>query len=167
MPFKVRTTLYSLALALGFFQNIITIFTAVSDGFAPYMHIFAGIGAGWALLTWVWTSVLLSYNNRPFSSHGLVRSFTHFVSFVILTIGWFGLAIMLGTQFPLQCDFKRDSDGLAPVVWCPLGGTSFGISILLCISCFGAATVVYLAAIRTSAGLSINVAYADKLDSSA
>lgn len=44
------------------------------------------------------------------------------------------LSIMLGTQFPLQCDFETASDGLA-YVWCAGGATSFSLAVLLWISC--------------------------------
>lgn len=32
----------------------------------------------------------LAFNNRPLSSHTLVRSFLHFVSFIVFALGWLG-----------------------------------------------------------------------------
>ncbi|KAF5378725.1 hypothetical protein D9615_006877 [Tricholomella constricta] len=184
MSLMLRNALYGVTLALGIIQTIASgaflgsIISSQSGliGFAPLMHIFQGLAIGWSALTWIWTSVLLSFNNRPFSTHPLTRSLVHFASFTIFSVGWFGLylipslirgagvlnlelaalAIMLGTQFPLQCDFERDSDGLA-YVWCPGGATNFVLAILLWILCAVNALVIYRGT-RKVGGLSVNVA---------
>ncbi|GLB39601.1 hypothetical protein LshimejAT787_0701110 [Lyophyllum shimeji] len=168
MSFALRTTFYSLTLAFGVFQTIVACMNTIFSeyGFAPFMQIFAGITLGWATITWIWTSVLLSYNNRPLSSHGLTRALPHFASFTVFAVGWLALTIMLGQQFPLQCDFKAYSDGEA-YLWCPLGATSFGLSFVLFAFCVTSAAIVYFSARRTGAGLSANVAHADKMESTA
>ncbi|KAF8063427.1 hypothetical protein FPV67DRAFT_243266 [Lyophyllum atratum] len=166
--FKLRTTFYSLTLAFGIFQTITTALSVPFTyyGFAPYMFIFTCIGLVWSTMTWVWTSVLLSYSNRPLSSHKLTRASVHFASFTFFAVTWLALTIMFGTQFPLQCDFDRPSDGEA-YTWCPLGKTTFALSIVLWIFSMVSAAVVYVSARRTGVGLSANVAHGDKVEAMA
>ncbi|KAF8064903.1 hypothetical protein FPV67DRAFT_160394 [Lyophyllum atratum] len=164
MPFQLRTTFYSLTLALGVCETVIAAVNTINKGFAPYMQIFSGITAGWALVTWIWISVLLSCNNRPLSSHALTRASTHFKSFTVFAVTWLALTIMLGTQFPLQCDFKTYSDGDANL-WCGLGSSTFTVSLLLFAFSLVSAVIVKTSARKTGAGLSANVAHVDKADS--
>ncbi|KAF9458253.1 hypothetical protein BDZ94DRAFT_114950 [Collybia nuda] len=163
MSLKARTTLYSLTLAFALCGSIFGYISSFMDGFSPYLIIFGKISGSVATVTWIWTSVLLSYQNRAYSTHWLTRSSVHFYSFVVFAIIWLGLGIMLSTQVSRECDFKTASDGLA-YSWCGLSATASVLAFLISLMSIPTALLIYVTAWESGAGLEVNVAQADTPD---
>ncbi|KAF4613100.1 hypothetical protein D9613_010879 [Agrocybe pediades] len=137
--FKRRTTLYSLILALAVFETAFAFTAEFMDGFAPLPFVFGPITGVFSVITWVWTSVLLSYNNRPTSDQPLTRVRVHIWSMTAFAIAFLACGIMFSTQLPANCNTHRDSDGEAPI-WCGIDAMvamlAYLIALLSCASAF-------------------------------
>ncbi|RDB17194.1 hypothetical protein Hypma_001845 [Hypsizygus marmoreus] len=163
MSSKARTTFYSLTLAAAVLETAFGFLAAFTVQVSLYMWIFtlmSGIASG---ITWIWVSVLLSYNNRPLSSHTLARASTHFISFVVFTAAWLAISIMITTQLPAECNFETSYDGLV-YAWCAFSSVALAFSWLTCIFSAVSTLLVHRASriFRSGAGLAGNVAQSDK-----
>lgn len=161
MSLKSRITFYSLTLSFSCFQIVFGLVSSFFSGFSPYLYIFGKIAGGLAVISLVWTSVLLAYNNRPLSTYALTKSAIHLYSFTVLSITWLAVGIMVSTQAHYECNFTRYSDGEAGV-WCGMTVTSGGIAFLTAVFAAVSAALVHRAAGKSAAGLQANVAESDK-----
>ncbi|PBK99132.1 hypothetical protein ARMGADRAFT_1025421 [Armillaria gallica] len=124
--------------------------------------VFGSIAGFVALFSWIWASVLLSYNYRPDSRHALTSAKAHLVSYATLTVVWLVLSICLTEQLPQQCNFEIPSDGEASI-WCMADSAAAGLGWILTILCLATTTVVYKSTCRGSTkGISVNIALYDK-----
>ncbi|THU89432.1 hypothetical protein K435DRAFT_865272 [Dendrothele bispora CBS 962.96] len=155
-----RIALYSFVLAFAVFLDVLAPLDAALNSERRFMTIFASIVSVFSLLTWIWTSILLSRLNRPQSSSILTLASVHFYTFVSLTIVWLALGIMLATQTPYECDLESPSDGLASF-WCGLAGTNISLSFIEFIFC-GITTILLW---KTTKGLSGNIGELDGVNS--
>ncbi|PPQ76002.1 hypothetical protein CVT24_006559 [Panaeolus cyanescens] len=139
---KLRTVFYSLVLGFGVVQTIISSFCGIFDGFSDLRLLFGRIALGVSVPTWVWTSVLLAYHNRPLQSHIFTKKTLHLISFVLFAIVWLVIGIVLLTQAPTECDFERYSDGLAGI-WCGFTAATGTGGLVLAILCATTAVFVH------------------------
>ncbi|KAG7094531.1 hypothetical protein E1B28_005360 [Marasmius oreades] len=173
-----RTTLYSIILGLSICVNGLAIALAVvvsSDVDYPsygspsisrsrsrlllaHSHFavrFGIVAAVVAPLTWIWTSVLLAWNNKPRSNSGLAISLTHFISFIIMSLLWFAVAILLLTETRYSCSaiYAPGSYlGNVLAVWCGMTSSIGALSLVISILC-GATALVILLTCRKAGGL--------------
>ncbi|KAK7468384.1 hypothetical protein VKT23_002900 [Stygiomarasmius scandens] len=130
----LRKTLYGLILALGIGQTVLSAFSAPFMTFDQLSRSFAvefqSLSSVVAFLTWVWTSVLLSYNNKPRLSHPLTTCLPHFISFGIFSMLWIAIGIMLLSQERYLCHLSDSLDGNAPGL-CGLGISTGVIGLVL------------------------------------
>lgn len=145
-----RTPLYSLALFTSVLQSFFGFLASFTDGKSPLMYVFGKIAGSLSIATWLWLGVLLRFNNKPVSTHPLTRSFAHFVSFVLLSLVWLALGIMLATQAAYECDAKT--------LWCAASSFSTALAFLTSTFSVIAASSIWLGAKCSGGGLSVNVA---------
>ncbi|KAG6819223.1 hypothetical protein H0H93_014066 [Arthromyces matolae] len=127
------------------------------------MAVYCGITAGWAFTTWIWISVLLSYNNRPGSSVFATRSKTHWRSLAVLSVGWLALFVVLPKAITFGCSSQESGDYTNGVT-CGVGAGTYGGSFILLVLCISAGVVVYRSyrrAVRSRLGRNVNVAHED------
>ncbi|KAK7034541.1 hypothetical protein VNI00_012388 [Paramarasmius palmivorus] len=103
-----------------------------------YLPYFSVVGAILACLTWTWTSVLLSYNNKPVSDHKLAFALPHFVSFAAMAALWFAVAIMHLTNTRHTCENGMGPEGTY-WTWCGMDASMGGVSLALFLLASGAA----------------------------
>ncbi|KAF9556079.1 hypothetical protein CPC08DRAFT_711472 [Agrocybe pediades] len=158
-PFKQRTTLYSLIIVCVIIETGFAIFTALMNGFAPLPFIFGPITATFSILTLVWTSVLLAFNNRPTSEHTLTRARIHFRSMLCMAVIFVACAIMYSTQLPPDCNTQQPdgSDGWSGL-WCGFDSTVGTLAYIIAILSSAAAFVIR----RATPDFSTNVCAADR-----
>ncbi|KAF8624715.1 hypothetical protein AX17_007046 [Amanita inopinata Kibby_2008] len=147
-----RTPFYSLAFFTACLQTLFGTLAGFINGQSQYLYIFGKIAGLVSVCTWFWIAVLLGFNSSPMSTHPLARSLPHFISFTIFGIVWLALGIMLATQTRPECS--------AHTLWCTAAAFSTSLAFLTSLFSSISAIVVYIAAIRSGAGLSVNVAQA-------
>ncbi|KAF8173922.1 hypothetical protein BJ912DRAFT_1065018 [Pholiota molesta] len=125
----LRTTFYSLTLALALMNQGLGIYLSITSDFSPNQWKFAIIIAATSFYTWIWTTVLLIYNNRPLSTHALTKASAHYYSFLPLVPIYFAAGIMILSQVHYNCGTTRYSDGEAEG-WCGSGATAGSLSIV-------------------------------------
>ncbi|PFH47595.1 hypothetical protein AMATHDRAFT_67428 [Amanita thiersii Skay4041] len=155
MTLPSRTAFYGLALFTACLQTLFGTLAGFINGHSRYLYIFGKIAGLMSLLTWLWIAVLLGHNSRPNSSKPLTRSLAHFVSFIVIAIVWLALGVMLATQMPPECD--------AHTLWCTAAAFSTSLAFLTSLFSAISASIVYISAQRSGAGLSVNVAQARDL----
>ncbi|PPQ83028.1 hypothetical protein CVT24_011216 [Panaeolus cyanescens] len=111
-PTKLRTIFYNLILGFAFAQAILSAYCTAFVGFADLGFIFEYISLGISAFTWVLTSILLAYHNQPSQTHLFTMKVLHLVSFVVFTILWLVIGIVLLTQAPAECSFERYLEGV-------------------------------------------------------
>ncbi|KAJ8081412.1 hypothetical protein PM082_007254 [Marasmius tenuissimus] len=100
-PAAVRTAIYSLILVFGITVDVIGPFALIFAGLGRTTTVkqagmaFAGIASLCSLFTWIWASVLLSYNRRFYSTQTVTRASAHCISTMVLSIVWFVISIMV------------------------------------------------------------------------
>ncbi|KAF9484290.1 hypothetical protein BDN70DRAFT_872784 [Pholiota conissans] len=149
-----RTPFYGTALFTAILQSVFGIIAGFVNGRSPYLYIFGKLAGGLSVATWIWIGILFRYNRRPQSTNPLSRSYAHFVSFTFLAVVWLAVGIMLATQMPWECSAKT--------LWCAAASFSSALAFCTSFSSTGAAIIIYRAAARSGAGLSVNVAQIDK-----
>ncbi|KDR76879.1 hypothetical protein GALMADRAFT_138920 [Galerina marginata CBS 339.88] len=110
----MRTTFYRLILALALAQTALGSYMALVRGFIPNYRIIGNVAAYFSVLTWLWVSFLLTYSNRPNSTHKLTKVWAHLFSFISFVPTWLALGIMIFTLCPYHCDPSRSSGWDAP-----------------------------------------------------
>ncbi|KAF9045045.1 hypothetical protein BJ165DRAFT_129808 [Panaeolus papilionaceus] len=140
LSFRTIPSLQGLVIALGVIQSIVAPLTAGIGGFSEVVGPFGGVAGVFAVVTWVWSSILLWYLNRPMKTFFLSRKKPHLVTFLTLGVIWIALASMLSSQLPSQCRFGIDSDGEAEM-WCIVDSISAGIGFILAFLCFIAVAI--------------------------
>ncbi|KAJ3745577.1 hypothetical protein DFH05DRAFT_1488610 [Lentinula detonsa] len=103
-------------LTLGICQCLSTAWIApfgiFSQSTVQYNSIFRSIAIVVALSTWIWTAILLEYNNRPHLSHPLTRGKIHLFFFAVFMLTWMVLGIMLVANIPEACGYVYASNDL-------------------------------------------------------
>ncbi|KAL0570396.1 hypothetical protein V5O48_011554 [Marasmius crinis-equi] len=101
-PAAARTAIYSLVIVFGVAANAIAPIALVTwfflDVFIPTINAgmaFTGIATLCSLFTWIWASVLLSYNRRLYATDAITRASAHCISTMVLSIAWLVIAIAL------------------------------------------------------------------------
>ncbi|KAF9484844.1 hypothetical protein BDN70DRAFT_928089 [Pholiota conissans] len=161
--FTLRTTFYSLSLALAFCNQGFGLFLGITVDLSPHQWIFSIILASVCFLTWIWSSVLLAYNNRPTSTHALTSARAHFYSFLPLVPIFFAVGIMILSQIHFNCHTKEFSDGEADG-WCGAGATAGSLSIIQSIVATLAIWSILRSVSRSHTGLKTNIAAGDSND---
>ncbi|KAF9484847.1 hypothetical protein BDN70DRAFT_872117 [Pholiota conissans] len=154
----LRTTFYSLTLALAFCNQAFGIYLCVVDTgyFSPNSWIFSIILTIFCFLTWIWASVLLAFNNRPTSTHALARASSHFYSFLLLTPIHLAIGIMVLSQIHYNCNTILYSDGEPD--GCGTGATAGSLSIVQSIIAGLAIWSILRSVTGSPTGLKTNIA---------
>ncbi|KIY66859.1 hypothetical protein CYLTODRAFT_377126 [Cylindrobasidium torrendii FP15055 ss-10] len=106
-----RITLYSVLITASIGQIIAGSLSAssyepwwsvVNPANSPQVY-FASISAFVALLTFIWSIILLCFNDAPFSKHPLTRVRAHLYSLVGVAAAWLVLSVLLSSQFQTVC----------------------------------------------------------------
>ncbi|KAF9452122.1 hypothetical protein P691DRAFT_805649 [Macrolepiota fuliginosa MF-IS2] len=145
-----RTPFYILALFTAGLQSLFGFFASFIDGRSSLLYVFGKVAGSLSIVTWVWIGLLLRFNNKSLSTHALTRSLAHFTSFVILSLIWLAIGIMLATQAVHECSTKT--------LWCTAASFSTALAFLTSTFSEIAALLIWLGSKRTGAGLSVNVA---------
>ncbi|ESK90920.1 hypothetical protein Moror_16421 [Moniliophthora roreri MCA 2997] len=159
IPRSVRMSLYGFILATGICQTVIASYLAAYswrdqkdlDYARHYLPYFSVVAAVLGMMSWIWTSVLLSYNNKPLSSRRLAFVLPHVISFLIMAVLWLAVGIMFLTDLRYSCTSGVGSEGLFQA-WCGLGATVGALALLLCLLSTGTTFSVYWVA-KKSGGL--------------
>ncbi|PPQ76001.1 hypothetical protein CVT24_006558 [Panaeolus cyanescens] len=106
-PTKLRTILYNLILGFAFAQAIISAYCTVFPGLSDLGFVFGYISLGISACTWALTSVLSAYHNQPSKTNIFTMKVLHLVSFVVFTILWLVIGVVLLTQAPNECKYER------------------------------------------------------------
>ncbi|KAF9531128.1 hypothetical protein CPB83DRAFT_123261 [Crepidotus variabilis] len=148
-----RTPFYNLVLLTSCLQTVFGTLAGFVNGRSPLLYIFGKLAGGLSIATWIWVAILMRFNRRPQSTSTLSRSTAHFSSFLVLSVVWLAVGIMLATQMPAECSVK--------MLWC--AGAAFSSALAFCTSIFSlsAAIVIYRDAKASGAGLAVNVAQVD------
>ncbi|KAG7094540.1 hypothetical protein E1B28_005368 [Marasmius oreades] len=156
-----RVTLYGIIIGLAICVNAIAVviiddLEEAIDAFTNFGIPLPGFGSGVrfgivacvvGFLTWVWTSVLMAWNDKPYSEGGLALSLTHFISFIVMSLIWFAIAIMHFVETAVPCQgstFEFDGDYVvySSPSWC--GETSVVGALSLVISILSGATALFI-----------------------
>ncbi|KAF5388649.1 hypothetical protein D9757_004815 [Collybiopsis confluens] len=137
-----RIACYSLLLTLGIGLDIVGPLNIPLNSQRHFMLQFSSVATAFALFTWVWSCVLLTFNECPNSSHILTRISVHFFSVVAFGVVWLAFGIMFASELKYECDFTRDSDGLAST-WCAFDGTLTGLSFSMSLLAGITAALIY------------------------
>ncbi|KAL0575378.1 hypothetical protein V5O48_006591 [Marasmius crinis-equi] len=144
-PAAARTAIYPLILVFGLAANALSPFallTYFSDFYFSVVSVgmaFAGIAIPCSLFTWIWASILLSYNRRLYSTDTITRASAHCISTMVLSIVWLAIAIGLfatgagclpeAYPFSAVCQFNLSLAMLALSLFILLGSVSLFILV--------------------------------------
>ncbi|KAJ8073469.1 hypothetical protein PM082_011745 [Marasmius tenuissimus] len=93
-PTRARTALYGTTIAFGLPGTVIGIMHAMWS-YEEKLQAFGGLASSLSTITWVWASVLLSYNRRPSITRTLTRASTHFYTLIGLAVLNFACGILI------------------------------------------------------------------------
>ncbi|KAF9257269.1 hypothetical protein L218DRAFT_1006335 [Marasmius fiardii PR-910] len=89
-----------------------------------------------AFITWIWTSVLLAWIDKPHATSGLAISLPHFVSFIIMSLAWLAVGAANLSTTPFFCLGLYCSEEVA------IGALSLAVSVF----CGAAALFIFFTA---------------------
>ncbi|KAH8085471.1 hypothetical protein BXZ70DRAFT_562579 [Cristinia sonorae] len=116
-PFrKNRCILYSFILVSALLELTFDLMVALDGAFPDvqkFMTIVGFIAAALSTLKLVWACLLLAYNNKPNKKLIFTRASYQYASLLVASLISALITIPLFTKIPAQCDFKRESDGMA------------------------------------------------------
>ncbi|KAK1224872.1 hypothetical protein PQX77_012205, partial [Marasmius sp. AFHP31] len=156
-PTRVRTALYGTTIALGLPGTAIGIMHAIGS-YDEKLQAFAGLASSLSTITWVWASVLLSYNRRPSITRTLTRASTHFYTLTGMAVLNFacGILILASTKRHPGV-YRQDStfqcDGIL-FDFCWVHFTDGAISLALTFPLTAAAVCIYRQTTREGGKLS-------------
>ncbi|KIK60362.1 hypothetical protein GYMLUDRAFT_43663 [Collybiopsis luxurians FD-317 M1] len=156
-----RIACYSLILIFGIGMDIVGPLDIVINSERHFMTQFSSVATAFGLITWIWASVLLAYNERPRSSNILTRVSAHFYSVVAFGAVWLVMGIMFASETKYECNFSEFSDGLAST-WCAFSGTLTALAFSLSLLSGIAAALIYDT--KKAGGWKSNVAQSDIIE---
>ncbi|KAG7096061.1 hypothetical protein E1B28_006742 [Marasmius oreades] len=146
----IRLTLYGFMLAFGIIQTALAAALAIYSGVYQWdyknikpLFAFSTATSIFALLAWIWISVLTSYNNKTGTAHVLTTAFPHFLSVTLMSTIWLAFGIMILTGTKTVCDLAREEpNGDFPGL-CILTVTTGTVTMVLWLLATGAAFAVH------------------------
>ncbi|KAJ8073500.1 hypothetical protein PM082_011776 [Marasmius tenuissimus] len=151
---KIRTTLYSLVIIFGFAVTPFGVIHLIVS-YEAILQAFASLSVALATISWIWASVLLSYNRRPSTTRMLTRASTHFYT----TINLATLELACGIMILSQTKASKSRNGTQDLCdwaingWCWVHGVNAGLTLVLSMILFMCAGYVY---VRTRKGGSLS-----------
>ncbi|KAH9474531.1 hypothetical protein JR316_0012992 [Psilocybe cubensis] len=133
MPLKLLTTLYGLVILFALGETALGWWAGFTNGWSHHLRLFGRFAGVISLCAWIWVGILLSYHNRPGSTHPLTQTFVHLHTFTMLTGLYLALGIAIASQVPAECG-EGYSDGLSGM-WCGVSASACAVAFLLGVLC--------------------------------
>ncbi|KAJ8073491.1 hypothetical protein PM082_011767 [Marasmius tenuissimus] len=147
-PTVIRTVLYSLLIVFGITETVFGILHALISHQENFQTI-AGLAAALSTISWVWASVLLSYNRRPFFKRTLTNASTHFYSLAILALLMLIIGILILALTQTDDSGRCGGGSMSPDTSCWLHFVDGIMALVLALTLAASAAYVF---IRTRSG---------------